>query len=193
LLCKTEQVLGLAHDTNYKKKSLLKFLRNNLDKPITFNKYLPKDFIFYPCQLSNDAQIILNSPIDNCEAINIAKRIADKSALDLVVKLHPSEANVYELSRITSLQQELGFTLTNVNTYEALNSCASVVTINSTLGIEAKAIGKTVHVLGDAIYSSWDQVMAINYFENVLFDIDYFSPEKLDLRYWKVIAGKLGF
>ena len=35
------------------------------------------------------------------------------------------------------------------------------------------------------MYANWNMKQAINYFENTLFDVDYFSDEKIDLRVGK--------
>lgn len=191
LLCKLEKLLFIAHDTNYKSSDVLRFIFNVAKRNDTSEVDLENmDYIFYPCQLSTDAQLILNSDIDNLSAIQIAAKQSNKLGKELIVKLHPAETDSVHLKKIYELQKLLKFKISGQNTYEILKNCASIVTINSTMGIEAIAIGKKTEVLGRAVYKCWNARQAINYFENILFDIDYFSEEKISMHEWVKIKSR---
>lgn len=190
-LCKIERAIFLAHDTNYKFTNVIKFVFNGTKLDDTTEADLGSSkYIFYPCQLSSDAQLLLNSDIGNVEAIKIASKQAELDGLKLIVKMHPAETDNRALAQIYALRESLNFIISNQNTYDILRNCSSVITINSTLGIEAKAIGKKVSVLGRAVYANWNMKQAINYFENTLFDVDYFSDEKIDMGEWEKIKSR---
>ena len=191
LLCKFERFFYLSHDTNYKLGQVLRFILATTPK-LTFEDIdlSNTDYIFYPCQLSSDAQLILNAELGNLEAVRVASRLSLSKGKQLVVKFHPAETDKSELKEIIKLKEEFNFIISNQNTYEILKYSSEVVTINSTIGIEALAIGKEVTVLGNAIYKNWNSKQAIQYFETVLFNIDYFSREKIDNKVWSQIVKR---
>lgn len=110
---------------------------------------LPSRYIFAPFQVHEDTQLLAYSPaVPNmptfftwlCEAAN---------ALDMpiVVKQHPSCKQHYSL-------QHPGIQFADGNSTEQLiRECEAVVTINSTVGLEAIMLGKPVITLGAAFYN----------------------------------------
>lgn len=149
-------------------------LGNNLD--------LHADYIFLPLQVSNDSQILLNSDISNCDAIRYALEKAIEKKCKLYVKIHPAEKDIDRITEYKNLQSELGFSLANNNTNELVINANQVITINSTVGLEAILLGKEVCFLGRTVFKFFDQKNIVLYVNFFLFECDYFGndPIKLD-------------
>lgn len=69
--------------------------------------------------------------------------------------------------------------ITNANTFNLIENAEYVITINSTVGLEAMICGKKVIILGDAIYSGFNKARLRNYIMDFLIDIEYFSGAPL--------------
>lgn len=117
---------------------------------------LPEKFIFIPFQVNTDSQITLHSPwLHNMWQLFDAIEAAEKNCLDaqlhFVIKEHPSCPQRYP-----DLHARTGDRLVFVNqrpTQELIEKSVAVMTINSTVGLEALLLGKKVIVLGDAFYA----------------------------------------
>lgn len=126
-------------------------------------------FIFLPLQVSYDTQLWLNADLRNEEAIHHACRAAHKEKRQLVVKIHPAETVPDELVNIARLQQQHGFLITQENTLSLIKASGRVMTINSTVGMEAKLYHKPVEVLGRAFYQHFDHERLKKYLHHYLF------------------------
>ncbi|MFX6461669.1 hypothetical protein ABTG33_19100, partial [Acinetobacter baumannii] len=82
--------------------------------------------------------------------------VAKQKKMALVVKPHPAELDQRVIDEVSALREKLGFVMTNENTFKLINGAALVVTINSTVGLEAKLMKKDVVFLGETMYSSFD-------------------------------------
>ena len=149
-----------------------------------------KPYLFYPMQVSQDSQILLHSQTDNIRAISKAYELAREYGAELIVKPHPAEADKTHLAKICDLKQELGFKLTGINTMKLITSSEAVVTINSTVGLEAKIAGKKVHTLGRAYYATFDDTALARYVQDYLVPVDYFSSEAINEGPIKKILGR---
>lgn len=136
-------------------------------------------FIFYPLQVSTDSQVLWNCNLSQAEALRFASTIANRDGKILVVKPHPAEPHCNALQEIIDLKNELDFKLVNGNTFKYLQCCSRVVTLNSTVGLEAMLLDKPVDILGHALYAGFDELDMADYFQNYLLDIDYFSDEEI--------------
>ncbi len=132
-------------------------------------------FLFFPLQVSTDSQLLWNSDVDNLQAIKIASKRAEAEGLRLVVKPHPAEADRVFVKDLLSLKASLGFLFVNTNTFQLIKHCQKVITINSTVGLEAKLMGRPVELLGRALYADFDEEDIARYIQDYLVDIDYFS------------------
>lgn len=128
-----------------------------------------RDFLFLPLQVSYDTQLWLNADLRNEDAICHASHAARQEKRDLVVKIHPAETVPSELVNIARLQQRYGFKITQENTLELLKASARVITINSTVGLEAKLYRKPVEVLGRAFYPHFSHEQLKKYLHHYLF------------------------
>ena len=108
-----------------------------------------EDFVFIPLQVQNDSQIVHQSPFKTMQSFidYVAERIPDNV---IYIKPHPAEIKI----RAEDLKYPLNCRLMRGQGVHAfLRNCAYVVTINSTVGVEALTYYKPVIVLGKAFYS----------------------------------------
>jgi capsular polysaccharide export protein len=114
---------------------------------------LPEHYIFIPFQDDWDTQIRLFSPwICNMQELFLfAELVAQRSGKTVVLKEHPSSRVKYpELNKRTS--SKIRFANGN-STQELIEKAECVITINSTVGLEAILLNKPVLVLGEAFYA----------------------------------------
>lgn len=113
-------------------------------------------FVFYPMQVSHDSQVMLNSHIDNLGAIRYAAAEAARKNKRLLVKPHPAEPSATLLHTVARLREELHFSLVNNNTFHLLKAASEVITINSTVGLEALIMEKPVTFLGKSLFAHFN-------------------------------------
>ncbi|MDN7425298.1 capsular biosynthesis protein [Burkholderia sp. AU45388] len=133
-------------------------------------------YVFLPLQVSGDTQIKLHSDVGNLDAIRHAFAFAANESADLFVKLHPAETDAAEIDAVVRLQQTYRFEIVTSPTTELLRHAHAVVTINSTVGLEAMLYGKRVVSLGRCFYKEFDRERLLKYIHSFLVDgIDYFG------------------
>lgn len=137
-------------------------------------------YVFLPLQVSGDTQIKLHSDVDNLEAIRRAFAFAANESADLFVKLHPAETDAAEIEAIVRLQETYRFEIVTSPTTDLLRHAYAVVTINSTVGLEAMLYGKRVVSLGRCFYKEFDRERLLKYIHSFLVDgIDYFGAARI--------------
>ena len=137
-------------------------------------------YVFLPLQVSGDTQIKLHSDIGNLDAIRHAFEFAANESADLFVKLHPAETDAAEIDAIVRLQETYHFEIVTSPTTELLRHAYAVVTINSTVGLEAMLYGKRVVSLGRCFYKEFDRERMLKYIHSFLVDgIDYFGAARI--------------
>ncbi|WLH13269.1 capsular biosynthesis protein [Pseudomonas hefeiensis] len=120
---------------------------------------LPEQFIFIPFQDDRDSQVRLFSPwVRNMqEMFTLGERLANETGLTVVFKEHPSSRQHYpELHERT--HAHLLFANGNP-TQQLIEASQFVVTLNSTVGLEALLLGKPVLTLGQAFFNIEGLVM----------------------------------
>ncbi|GAU03431.1 capsular polysaccharide biosynthesis protein [Burkholderia stabilis] len=133
-------------------------------------------YVFLPLQASDDTQLKLNSDVDNLEAIDIALRYAAHERAELIVKLHPAERSAVLIDAVLDMKRRRGFDIAASATVDLVKHACVVVTINSTVGLEAMLYGKPVVPLGRCFYGSFDRDRLLRYIHAFLIDgIDYFG------------------
>lgn len=137
-------------------------------------------FIFAPLQVSHDAQLALYTDKINEDLIHHAAAEARRTQQRLVVKMHPAEVNMAEIQKVASLKAQLGFALSAENPTRLLQQAAKVITINSTVGLEAQLYGKELEILGDCFYRHFDRSRLKKYIHHYLFGpVKFFSEEPI--------------
>ena len=116
---------------------------------------LPEKYLFLPFQVPNDTQIAVNSTwIRSMEQL-LEETVAavhntELNDLYIVVKAHPSWKNSF--AHLHKKYQNVIFANNN-NTEVLIKEAVAVITINSTVGLEAILHNKKVITLGDACYN----------------------------------------
>ncbi|OJK84254.1 hypothetical protein BK369_15810 [Escherichia coli] len=151
---------------------------------------LPENYLFFPLQVTNDAQILINSNYDNYLALDYYKQQAEKNGLELVVKIHPAERNIDFIKNIVEKSKTKGFYLSNENTFSLIINSQQVGVNNSTVGFESIICNKETTFLGKTFYSKLlDDEWFGFYIFNYLFKADFFSGE----IYETDVIGKISF
>ncbi|MCF7878985.1 MAG: hypothetical protein K9L95_05940 [Candidatus Omnitrophica bacterium] len=116
---------------------------------------LPDKFIFLPLQYSYDTQVLVNSPWikDMPSFIQVCYRAVKEAARDcsVVVKEHPDDFGRKDYSWLKKKYPEIIW-LKKYDIKKVLKNSSAVITINSSVGVEALAEDKPVIVLGNSFY-----------------------------------------
>ncbi len=121
---------------------------------------LPERFILFAMQVHDDSQVLMYSPrfhsmVDAVSYIDAALaqyRIQTGDNLRLVVKEHPSDYGRIDYSPLRDAMPEVVF-LRRTPVRDLITRAAAVLTINSSVGIEALRYMRPVITLGDAFYN----------------------------------------
>ncbi len=126
-----------------------------------------KPYVFFPMQLENDTQFLIHSDFNsNQELLARVEQEFYKSDLaashQLVVKLHPNDLGCYEARDET--------VFTKANTTKLVGNADSIVSVNSTVCMEALETDKPLFVLGRAFFAREDicQPTSLNELSRVL-------------------------
>jgi capsular polysaccharide export protein len=138
-------------------------------------------YIFFPMQVSNDSQLLFNSPLNNVEGIKYCIKKGFENKLDVVVKPHPAENSDKIFQQLRTLQQSCSFSIVMEPTLKILEHASEVVTLNSTVGLEAMIISKKVTFLGKTFYSFFNEQSIRQYIMGYLVDVEYFSSNEIPL------------
>ncbi len=138
-------------------------------------------YVFLPLQVSSDANLVLYSDYDNAAAIAVAAGRARELGCTLVVRPHPAESRMDIMRQMERLCAEGGHLLTGWNGLDLILGAQEVITINSTIGLEAKLFDKPVTVLGRSLYASFTQAQLASYLLRYLVDFDPFGHEDASL------------
>lgn len=138
-------------------------------------------YILFPLQVSNDTQVVLNANCSLLEAVRRSVKLARNQNVYLVIKPHPAEKNptyVKRLLDITSTYDKVVFS--NENTFKLMKNALEVITINSTVGLEALILGCKVHIIGKAFYENFHTEDDIaRYIMGYLLNVDYWGESPL--------------
>lgn len=152
---KTDYMVTLGYILHKLKQPILKQLRRPR------NIELPNKYIFVPLQVHSDSQVLLHSPkisgmeefiklmIDSVTEFN--NRYNENYSL--VIKQHPQDYIQYSRFGRKYVDTSEYIILKDYNTQELICNAELIITINSTVAIEALTYGKKVISLGDAFYN----------------------------------------
>ena len=144
--------------------TLIKRKFNKRKKITGKEKNLPVRYIFVPFQVNGDSQIFKHSSwISNMHHFyRILEHLCfslQTTQIQLVIKEHPScPMNYEDLHRAAAMNRRIMFANFN-RTQQLIENAEAVITINSTVGLEALLLGKKVITLGDACYNLKDLVV----------------------------------
>lgn len=123
-------------------------------RPTTANTKLPEQFLFVPLQVHDDTQITIHSPwIRNMREL-VSAVIAARNQLKLphtvVVKEHPVDLGRIDYKEFIAKADAVW--LWDYPLEELLERAAAVITVNSSVGLEAVLAGRAVVSLGASVY-----------------------------------------
>lgn len=139
-------------------------------------------YIFYPCQVSSDSQLILNSDIGNIDALKLVAEKASMLNRPVVVKLHPAEPDMNAIREIIDFCRLHGFLISDRSVPELLINASEVFTINSTVGLQSMLFERPLTILGDALYKEYSLNDLLGYILEYLLDIDYFGTDDISIE-----------
>ena len=121
---------------------------------------LDTPYIFVPFQVHDDTQIIIHSPyVNNMTQFTewIAAAVRQYNAmhhknLRIIIKEHPSDQGRQNYDFLRTQYPEITF-LKQFSTEQLIEHAAAIVTVNSTVGMEALMKHKDVIALGNASYT----------------------------------------
>lgn len=110
-------------------------------------------YVFVPFQVNFDSQVIINSPWLNSmeEFYSVLFSIIEliEEGLTVIIKEHPSDPRSY--TELYNKHSRIKFVSGDTETF--IRNAEAVITLNSSVGIEAAMLEKKVIVLGNACYS----------------------------------------
>lgn len=123
---------------------------------------LPDKYVFIPFQVVKDSQLLLYSPLvgnDMALFLQHCRAALQAVAEDyrIVVKLHPADVDNIDYSSLMKTYPDVIF-LKDYPSNELIKSASLVITINSTVGVEALIFDKPVVTLGNNFYNVPDVV-----------------------------------
>nr|WP_286198413.1 hypothetical protein [Salinisphaera sp. G21_0] len=157
-------------------KKLIKKI--NYKKQMIPNEGIPEGYIFFPLQVSSDSQVLINYHGDLFSALDEALVIAKTHKLTLVIKPHPAETDLALLKILLDKKSRHNFIISNSNTIDLIKSAKKIITINSTVGLEALLLEKEVYFLGESIYKNISEAEMANLILDIFIDVDYFSKKQ---------------
>ena len=131
-----------------------------------WNGDLPERFVFLPFQVSRDSQVKYFSPLvgnDMGKLLELTVNAVAKvdASLPVVVKLHPQDLTHICYDQLAKKYPEVIW-IKDKDVKEILAKASLVITVNSTVGIEALIFKKPVITLGESIYNCAAGVWHIN-------------------------------
>jgi len=151
------------------------------------------DFMFFPLQVSTDQQVLVNYDGGSIyKAIDEALSYAESKGLPLVVKEHPAEMNKLEVAQyIIKLQQAKKILISNLPVPEIIEACSTVVTVNSTVGLESRIQRKPIKFLGKSFYDKATDIELAKYLNSYLIPVDYHRPSLNKALVEKIVSRSL--
>jgi len=142
---------------------------------------LPEEntYFFFPLQVSTDQQVLVNFDGGSIyKAIDMAIDIAEKNNTLLCVREHPAESKKDEVRRYLHEKRKTHHCLKIVNESVPflIDTCNKVITINSTVGLEARLKSKQVVFLGRSFYEKSTELQLAKYLSRYLVCVDYHRP-----------------
>ena len=167
-------------DSNILFKRLQRVDQSNRFLRLIDGLYPGSEFIFFPLQVTNDTQVKLHSDLDLQEAIMRALKVAKQRGKRLVIKMHPAESGIEILDYLEEIKKDSVVFVSNANTVDLIQRSSCVVTINSTVGLEALIFKKDLITLGSALYQDFNQERLLKYIHGYLIDgVDVFGNTKI--------------
>lgn len=136
---------------------------------------LPEKYVFVPLQVSNDSQLLINSDISLIDFVKRVIQEARDSNEIYVIKFHPCDTQHSVVSILKLLNGATDIIVNQGSSIKLIEGSSRVITINSTVGLEALLLGKEVEFCGRTFFESFDRDKALGYVIDYLIDVSYFD------------------
>lgn len=162
-----------------------------LSKPLFLNlentlrpEQLPESYFFVPFQVVEDSNIYVHSDwiLDMRQFFSVIEKLSltypDRY---FVIKLHPACPEVYDdlIFRAAQTGGRIQF-INDLSSAVLVEHSEAVITVNSTVGIEALMRHKNVILLGDALYAIKEIVHMAHSMEQLSLIVKKLNPERVD-------------
>ena len=139
-------------------------------------------YVFIPFQVNFDSQVIINSPwLNSMESFyELLLSVVDEvdETLVFIIKEHPSDPRVYK--EFYNKHPRIKFV--SDDTEQLIRGAQAVITLNSSVGIEAAMLEKKVVVLGNACYSIEKMMKVVTSKEGLISALNGLDGQKIDLN-----------
>lgn len=198
--------MSLKKDGDITEKSLIEYFINKYkifkNKKIKIDEKIQGDYIFIPFQVETDSQIILNSPKIKkmTELFELVSKAVEEynlktnKQIKAVFKTHPMDPAL-DIKKILYLNKKYkdSILVTIGDTKELIKNSKAVITINSTVGVEALCEYKPVITLGEAFYNIEDISYHVENFDELEKTIKIALSKELDKELIKKFLYYLRF
>jgi hypothetical protein len=143
-------------------------------------RYSNKEIVLFPLHYEPEAVLLYMAYFfgDQLNVIENTLKCLNENQI-LLVKEHPQQPGTLiqkKFNRIKKRYPNLIFVRAEKNSAEIINKCTTIITLGSTAGFEALALGKNVINFGKVFYDSFNGVNNCSSFEEVY---DLFRGKKL--------------
>ena len=160
------------------KVMLINLIEENIQ--IQYRKNIGKKlFNFFPLQVSTDQQVLVNYDGGSIfAAIDEAVAYSEQCGVKLYIREHPAESRKNEIRKYLLKKQDTHpcLVITDESVYNLIESSQEIITINSTVGLEARINFKKVKFLGRSFYNKATDLQLAKYLNNYLVSVDYHNP-----------------
>jgi capsular polysaccharide export protein len=174
------RVLGVPQPERYSIRQKFKVKVRPWLAP-TVEPVVPREpYVFLALQVKSDDVVKFpNSEAhDNVSSLEFAAARAATRKCRLVVKPHPAESDTRMLKRVVAFCRDGGHLLTSADSTTLVENAVEVITINSSVGLEAILLDRPVIFLGKSLYGRFSRRQAYAFVLNYLvnFPIDGSEP-----------------
>lgn len=138
-----------------------------------------RPYLFLPLQVHDEAAPGLAPRQVDRDAFAAAAAHARGKGLQLVVKPHPVEADSALLNDLAADCARDGHLLTSANTSALTEGAEAIVTVSSSVGLDALLMEKPVIILGDALFKNFTRRQAAVFCMAWLIDFQPYADQEI--------------
>lgn len=126
-------------------------------------------YILFPLQVNADTQISQHSPYrDMYQILDMLVPLIRQTKYKLIIKAHPSEIQLTHYRDYADDERVIYVKRTNLD--ELIEQADVIITVNSSVGMQAAAKGKKVLTLGSSMYEQFTGVLRCNLHHDAFLD-----------------------
>lgn len=142
-----------------------------------FDRIISQPYVFVPLQVSDDTQLLFNSDFNNLQLLRSVLKNDEYKKLTIVVKFHPGDSRD-EISKVyAEISGNPRVLISQEPVVQLIQNADRIITINSTVGLQALLLDKPVQFLGRSIFATMTHWTAHQFVQFHLRNIDYFGTD----------------